>query len=317
VQAAFALSALALVFALGCVFNAQGAFFMSETHARTLWAMAGYGVLACGMTAVIITGGIDLSVGSVVALVGVVFATLTLKKDMGVGASVPLSVLAGGAAGLLSGVLIGVAGLQPFIATLAMMAFARGLAKYVCQVVAEGAKITKYPTPPAMEAMNAHVHVLGVDLALGVLVLAGVVLVTWALLRRTTFGMRVYAIGDNETAARFAGLPVRTTKVLVYTYAGLLAGVAGVLFGAAERQGNPDGGVGYELTAIAMVVIGGTSLSGGRGGIPSTVLGMLTIQYLKTILDLNAIETYLQLMITGAIIVFAVVLPRIVSRIVP
>jgi ribose transport system permease protein len=211
-------------------------------------------------------------------------------------------------------VLVGFLGLQAFIATLAMMAFARGLAKQICQTLADGAKITKYPTPPSMEALNAHVEVLGTRIAVAALALTGCAALTLFLLRCTTFGVRVYAVGDNEEAARVAGLPVRRVKVLVYTYAGAMAGIAGVFFAAMERQGNPDGGVGYELTAIAMVVIGGTSLAGGRGGMMLTVLGMLTIGYLRKILDLNSIETPMQLMITGVIIVLAVVVPGAPAR---
>lgn len=310
----FALTALALVIVLGCVFNADGAFFVRQTHADTLWALAGYGLLACGMTVVIVAGGIDLSVGSVVALVGVVFATLVMKRDMSAVYAIPISVLVGAAAGMMSGVLTGFFGLQAFIATLAMMAFARGLAKYVCQAVAEGAKITEYPTPRAMEMLNTHLQVGGVKIALSVVVLVACAVLTLVILRLTVFGMRVYSVGDNENAARVAGLPVKWTKLLAYGYSGLMAGVAGVLFSAIERQGNPDGGVGYELTAIAMVVIGGTALAGGRGGVMLTVLGMLTIGYLRKILDLNAIETHMQLMITGVIIVLAVVAPGLSAR---
>jgi ribose transport system permease protein len=119
-------------------------------------------------------------------------------------------------------------------------------------------------------------------------------------------GLAVYATGDNEQAARYAGLPVARTKVFAYTLSGLLAGLAGVAFAAREHQANPDGGQGYELTAIAMVVIGGTSLSGGRGGVALTVLGALTIGYLRKILDINGLDPAQQLMITGAIILLAV-----------
>lgn len=313
-QVLFAFVALALVMALGCWFNAGGIFFDRATHTQTLWFLSGYAILACGMTVVIITGGIDLSVGSVVALVGVVFAALVMKKDLPGWQAVPLSLLAGAGAGLVSGVLVGVCGMQSFIATLAMMAFARGLAKYICQELVDGAKITRYPTPAVMEAINRRFELGETTIALGVLVLLVCAALTYFLLRFTTFGLRVYAVGDSEEAARVAGVPVRRTKVLAYTYCGLMAGIAGVLFGAMERQGNPDAGVGYELTAIAMVVIGGTSLAGGRGGVLLTLLGALTIGYLRKILDLNSIETPMQLMITGAIIVLAVLVRGVPGR---
>src|SRR5688572_19861795 len=146
----FAFIALAMVIALGCIFNADGAFFVGQTHADALWQLAGFGVLACGMTVVILTGGIDLAVGSIVALVGVTCAGLVMKAEMHAAVAVPLGVLAGTLAGGVSGVLVGFWGLQAFVATLAMMAFARGLAKYICQLLVDGAKITKYPTPAGM-----------------------------------------------------------------------------------------------------------------------------------------------------------------------
>lgn len=306
VHVVFAFVAFAMVMALGCVFSGEGAFFLLGTHADALWHLSGYGVLACGMTVVIITGGIDLSVGSLVALVGVTFAALIMKAGLPWGAAVALSVGAGALAGAGSGALVGYFGVQAFVATLAMMAFARGLAKYICQLLVDGAKITKYPTPEGMELINTRFDILGAKIAVGVFVLIACAILTWFLLRRTTWGMRVYAVGDNEEAARYAGLPVRRIKLLAYTYSGFMAGIAGVLFGAAERQGNPDGGVGYELTAIAMVVIGGTALTGGRGGVVLTMLGALTIGYLRKVLDLNGIQTPMQLMITGVIIVLAV-----------
>lgn len=295
-----------MVIALGCIFNPDGVFFYGATHADALWRLSGFGVLACGMTVVILTGGIDLSVGSVVALVGVVFSSLVIHSALPGAVAIPLGILAGTLMGALSGILVGFLGLQGFIATLAMMAFARGLAKYICELLTGGAKILKYPTPRAIEVVNTRFPLFGTEVAVGVVVMLLCVAITWFLLRRTTFGLRVYSVGDNEEASRYAGMPVRLTKLLAYAYSGLMAGIAGVLFSAALRQGDPDSGVGYELTAIAMVVIGGTSLSGGKGGVMLTLLGALTIGYLQKVLDLNGIETHMQLMITGAIIVLAV-----------
>jgi ribose transport system permease protein len=297
--------ALGLVLLLGAVFNAEGVFFAAGTHADALWQIAGYGILACGMTVVVIGGGIDLSVGSLVALSGVVFAILVMQKGMSGWVAVPAAIAAGGAAGLVSGLLVGAFRLQPFIATLAMMAFARGLAK--APWVSGNTKITKYPPPPLVDWLNSRVFLAeGFGLSVGVFVFLACVLATLVVLRLLPVGVYLYAVGGNEEAARYAGLPVRRTKMFSYAYSGAMAGLAGVLFSAMERQGNPDGGVGYELTAIAMVVIGGTSLAGGSGGVILTLLGALTIGYLKKVLDINAVETPLQLMITGAIIVAAV-----------
>jgi ribose transport system permease protein len=301
-EVVFALAGMLLVLVLGCIFNAEGVFFRAGTHADTLWQNGAFGILACGLTVVIISGGIDLSVGSVVALSGVVFAILVLRHEVSGAIAVPVAIAVGAMAGLVSGVLIAYVRVQPFIATLAMMAFARGLAKYI----AAGQVITKYPYPALIEDLNSSLKIGGFKLSLHVGVFLVCAALTLLFLWKTAPGMQVYAVGDNEEAARYAGVPVRLTKVMAYTLCGAFAGLAGVLFCALERQGNPDGGVGYELTAIAMVVVGGTPLSGGRGGIVLTVLGMLTIGYLRKILDINAVDTAMQLMITGGIIVMAV-----------
>jgi len=306
----FALAGVVLVALLGCVFNADGVFFRAGMHADTLWQNGAFGILACGLTVVIVCGGIDLSVGSVVALSGVVFANLVMKRDVSGAWAIPAAVAVGALCGLVSGSLIAFVRVQPFIATLAMMAFARGLAKWL----SEGQVITKYPYPDLVESLNASVSIGGFKLSLHVGVFLVCAALTLLFLRTTTRGVYVYAVGDNEEAARYAGVPVRLTKVLAYSLCGGFAGLAGVLFAALERQGNPDGGVGYELTAIAMVVVGGTPLSGGRGGIVLTVLGMLTIGYLRKILDINAVETAMQLMITGGIIVAAVLAQGIRRR---
>lgn len=306
----FALLAFAIVLLAGGFFNAGGVFFDPRTHADALWLISGYGILACGMTVVILTGGIDLAVGSVVALSSVVFAKFVMDYELGGWLAIPAAIGAGALAGLASGTLVAYLRLQPFIATLAMMALARGLAK----LYAEGKVVTKYPYPPLIESLNRRIDVLGFELRYGVLVFIACIALTLVVLRVLRIGRYVYAIGDNEEAARLSGVPVRMTKVFAYALCGAFAGLAGVLFAASVRQGNPDDGVGYELTAIAMVVVGGTSLAGGRGGVVLTVLGALTIGYLRKILDLNAVDTPIQLMITGAILVLAVMAQGLFRR---
>ncbi len=301
-EVGFAFAALGVVLLVGALFNANGLFFKPETHALALWAVSGYGILACGMTVVILTAGIDLSVGSLVALSGVVFAQCTMEAELSGWVALPAAVLVGAACGLVSGMLVALLRLQPFIATLAMMAFARGLAK----TLTGGVKVQKMPPPESIEALNARFPILGVDVSVSVFLFLGCVLLTVFFLRALRFGRYVYAIGDNEEASRLSGVPVRLTKILAYVMCGAFAGLAGVLFAAVERQGNPDAGLAYELTAIAMVVVGGTSLMGGRGGVVLTVLGALTIGYLRKILDINGVPTAQQLMITGGIIVLAV-----------
>src|SRR5882724_10471302 len=162
----FALAGVVLVALLGCVFNADGVFFRAGMHADTLWQNGAFGILACGLTVVIVCGGIDLSVGSVVALSGVVFANLVMKRDVSGAWAIPAAVAVGALCGLVSGSLIAFVRVQPFIATLAMMAFARGLAKWL----SEGQVITKYPYPDLVESLNASVSIGGFKLSLHVLV---------------------------------------------------------------------------------------------------------------------------------------------------
>jgi ribose transport system permease protein len=298
-----ALAALALVVGLGAVFNTEGSFFSAYTHASTLGQAAAFLVMACGMTVVVLTGGIDLSVGSVAALCGVVAAELAVRRGWPAWAAMGSGVGIGAACGVVSGVMAAYLRLQPFIATLAMMAFARGVAKWM----SDNAKVVMLELPRGWEWIDRRIPVAGgFELPVVVLVAAACVVGTWVLLRLLPVGVWVYATGDNETAARYAGAPVRGAKVLAYLLSGALAGAAGIVVAAREHQGNPDGGMGYELTVIAMVVVGGTPLSGGRGGVMLTVLGALTIGYLQKVLDLNSFSPEAQLMITGVIIALAV-----------
>lgn len=314
-----ALGAMGLMLVLGCVFNADGVFFELATHADTWSQNAAMGILACGLTLVIITGGIDLSVGSVVAMCSVTLALMVMKHEPAIPGwlAVPAAILVGAASGAISGMLVAFARVQPFVATLAVMAAARGLAKWLT----DGVKVQKFPYPDLIERLNTKIPlswglsdpsdpaspvVTQAAISIHVPIFLVVAALTAVVLRMHTLGVRMYAVGDNEQAARYAGVPVRRVKLLAYSLCGLCSGIAGVLFCALERQGNPDGGVGYELTAIAMVVIGGTSLAGGRGGVLLTALGVLTIGYLRKILDLNNVGTPQQLMITGGIIVVAV-----------
>lgn len=307
----YAAAALLLVLGLGSIFSADGAFFSGYTHSSTLGQVAAYTILACGMTIVILTGGIDLSVGSIVALCGVVSAYLMTAANWPPLLAVLAGISAGAACGLISGSLVAALRLQPFIATLAMMAFARGLAK----MVSGNTKILMLRPPPLLELLDSRLPLpFGVHVPVVALVALACVAGTLLILRMLPVGLAIYAIGDNQEAARYAGVAVRRTKIQAYSLCGALAGLAGILVSARERQANPDGGVGYELTAIAMVVVGGTSLSGGRGGVLLTVLGALTIGYLQKILDINGIEPDQQLMITGGIIALAVLVQGIRRR---
>lgn len=310
-----ALAALAVVFALGLVFHADGAFHRWDSHRDMLRQVSTYGILACGMTIVIITGGIDLSVGSVLGLVAVVFSLLTIHMGLPALVAVPICLALGAGLGGVSGGLIARLGLQPFIATLAMMVFARGVAKYVSggQKIstsmqdAEG-NFVSLDLPPVFGVLDARL--LGGNVATVTVVLLLCVVVCGVFLARSRQGRYLYAIGGNEQAARLSGLPVGRLKVLAYALSGFFAAVAGVCQAGQEMQGDPEAGAAYELSAIAIVVIGGTNLMGGRGGMLLTLLGCLTIGYLEKILSLNAVEEASRLMLTGLIIVAAVVMQR-------
>lgn len=300
-----ALIALIIVFVIGVIFNAERAFFKWGTHRDMLRQVSVYGILACGMTLVIITGGIDLSVGSILGLAAVTFSIFSIK----LGWSATLAVLAclaiGTVCGLVSGTFISFSKIQPFIATLAMMVFARGLAKQV----SGGQKIASADELPAIfDRLNSSI--LARNISMVTIVLLVCLVVCWVVLGKLRWGRYVYAVGGNEEAARLSGAPVTATKLLAYGLSGLFSAVAGICQAAQEQQGDPEAGGGYELNAIAIVVIGGTSLAGGRGSIWLTLLGALTIGYLEKILSINAIPEAGRLMLTGAIVIAAVLFQK-------
>ena len=314
-QAARAAIALALVLYLGVIFHANGSFFKPETH-TTAWLQASeYGMLACGMTLVIISGGIDLSVGSVLGLVAVCFALMSIHWQWSAWIAVPAALLIGLGCGTVSGVLTATFRIQPFIATLAMMAFARGLAK----TVSGGRKVfTVVPLPdggfkevPVPEVFKTLVaRVVGDTISVVTIIFLVCAAVAWFALACRRWGRQLYAVGGNEQAARLSGIRVERVRIVAYAASGLLAAVAGICHAAQERQGDPEAGIGYELTAIAMVVIGGTSLAGGTGGIGLTLIGTLTFGYLEKILSINNVPQAGRLMLTGLIIIAAVLTQR-------
>jgi ribose transport system permease protein len=315
IPATRALAALLFVIVLGCIFNADGAFLKIGTHRDALRQASVFGILACGMTLVIVSGGIDLAVASVLALVAVAFSLTSIHWGWPPCVSIPICLLLGLACGVVSGGLAAWFGIQPFISTLAMMVFARGLAK----TIAGGKKVSTI-----VQAADGSYHqaavpgifkfidnrVLGGNVAVVTLIFLFCAGLAWLALSRHFVGRQLYAIGGNEEAARLSGVRVELTKVFAYAASGLFAAVAGMCQAAQEQQGDPETGIGYELTAIAIVVIGGTTLSGGRGGIGLTLLGMLTIGYLEKILSINAVPDASRLMLTGAIIVIAVLAQR-------
>ncbi|HEX5089098.1 MAG TPA: ABC transporter permease [Nocardioides sp.] len=305
---------LGLVIALGllCVIGVitAGDRFATSANALTiLGSAATIGVVSIGMTFVIIGGGIDLSVGAIVALSSVwctTLATQNMAEDTHwlVMAFVALAVGAG--CGLVNGLLISYGRIVPFIMTLAMLASARGLAQIISDRKTQIVRVTE-----VREFFNREI--LGVDVHVWTFVL--VALVGWVLLNRTTFGRRTVAVGGNPEAARLAGIPVRRHTVYLYVLVGVCCGIAALMLVARTTTGSATHGNLYELDAIAAVVIGGTLLSGGRGTIVGTVLGVLIFTTLNNIFILNNRSISEQELLKGVIIVAAVLLQqRLASR---
>jgi len=307
--------AFGLVLVLGLIFSGEGAFYKWGTHRDALRQASVYGILACGMTVVIITAGIDLSVGSVLALVAVSFSILSIHWGWSPWVAIPACLAVGTACGAVTGGIIARFAIQPFIVTLSMMVFARGMAKYVSggmkvSTAVQGADGTySYVDVPEIFRLIDS-RLLGENLSVVSLIFLACVVISWIGLSRLRWGRYIYAIGGNEAAARLSGVPVGVMKVAAYGLAGLFAAVAGICQAAQEQQGDPETGMAYELSAIAIVVIGGTNLMGGRGGIGLTLLGTLIIGYIEKILSINAVAEANRLMLTGAIIVAAVLIQR-------
>ncbi len=310
-----ALAALVLVVLIGAAFNADGTFFRWHTHRDMLRHISVFGILACGMTLVIITSGIDLAVGSVLGLSAVLFSIFSLHLGWPAWLACVVVLLAGAVCGLTSGGLVARFKLQPFIATLAMMVFARGLAKWfsggrkisTAVQLADG-RFEYRDAPPVFKLIGSKIF--GENIAVVTLIFLGCILLCYVLLSKLRWGRYLYAVGGNEEAARLSGVPVSGTKLLAYGLCGLLSAVAGICHAVQEQQGDPEAGSTYELTAIAIVVIGGTSMSGGKGGMGLTLIGAMTIGYLEKILSINAVGEATRLMLTGLIIVGAVLFQR-------
>jgi len=258
------------------------------------------GILAVGVTFVLLTAGVDLSLGSVVALSGVACATFAHPGEYSVFVPLAIGLLTGAACGLLNGVLVTRGGVAPFIVTLGMMTIARGLAL----ILSGGRPVANMSN----ELTDLAGDIWGVPIP--VLCFAGVAITAWFFLKNFRLGRHIYAVGGNENAARAAGVPVERVKLFAYGLCGLLTGLAGVVLAARITTGQPNAGQAYELDAIAAVVIGGTSLSGGVGTITGTLLGVLLIGVINNGLDLMGVSSYYQAVIKGVIIVGAVWLDR-------
>ncbi|WP_435839988.1 ABC transporter permease [Streptomyces chilikensis] len=260
------------------------------------------GVVTVGMTFVITAGGIDLSVGAIVALASV-WATTVATQEFGFAGILFTSVVVGLGCGLVNGALIAYGAMVPFIATLAMFASARGLAL----LITEG-RTQRVTVDGVLDLGSRDAYVLGVPPL--VLVFAAVTVVGWLLLNRTTFGRRTVAVGGNAEAARLAGIDVRRQRLYLYLLSGLCCGIAAFMLVVLSGSGQNTNGNLYELDAIAAAIIGGTLLTGGRGTIVGSVLGVLIFTTITNIFALNNLQSDVQQIAKGAIIVAAVLVQR-------
>jgi ribose transport system permease protein len=279
------------------------AFFTTRNLSNLILQMSAVGIVTLAQFLIVLTGGIDISVGAVAALAGVLAAGLMSGSDTL--PAVIIAVALGGIVGAFNGYLVAFRGLEAFIVTLGMLALARGLVYAYTQ----GQPVT--PTAPDFRAV-ATTAILGVPV-LGI-VWVGLAVVIALVLRYTVFGRRVYALGSNKDAAYAAGVPVKSTLVIVYLLAGLMVGLAGFLLAARVGAATPTAGANYELDSIAAVVIGGASLVGGRGRVFGAVVGTAIFGVITNLLVLLNVSTFLQDAFRGALIIFAVVLTTIHIR---
>lgn len=261
-------------------------------------------VIAMGMTFVILTAGIDLSVGSILAFAGAVCASM-IAADTPLLIALVATISLGAAFGATSGLIVGVLGVQPFIATLVGMTMIRG----GVLVYTNGRPIStgNFDVADAFYEIGGG-YVAGIPIP--VLIAAVVFAVCWYVLNYTRTGRYVYAVGGNEQVAKLAGINVTAVKIKVFAISGALAALAGIILTARLESAQPTAGLAYELDAIAAVVLGGTSLMGGRGRITGTLIGALIIGVLNNALNIMDVSSYFQMIAKGGVILFAVVLDR-------
>jgi ribose transport system permease protein len=261
-------------------------------------------VLAAGMTFVIITGGIDLSVGSILGATAVMAMVTSLSPELGL-LSIPVALMGGLLMGTLNGVMVAYIGLPPFIATLGTYTALRGAA----YLLADGTTVINNNI--SFEWIgNSYLGPIPWLVVIGFVVIA----ICWFILRKTTLGMHVYAVGGNANAARLTGIKVGMVLTFVYALSGLMAGLGGIMSASRLYSANGNLGVGYELDAIAAVVLGGTSLSGGIGSITGTLIGALIIAAMNNGMTLMGVSYFWQLVIKGCVIIIAVLIDKYRTR---
>jgi ribose transport system permease protein len=309
---------LVLVIIGGILFSprrhGQILFLAPDNIANIVRSISETGILALGMTFVIIAAGIDLSVGAVLGLASVLTATLLVNEGWGLVSTLSLVLVVGAAFGLMQGALSARLRIQAFIVTLAGLQAARGLAliasnnQFINITYGEG----PHNAPPGFAILGERLF--GDTFPVATLVFVVLAIIATFMLNNTRYGRYVFAVGGNERAARLSGIPVGWMKISVYGLSGLCAAIAGIVHAGQFSFGSPNDGSGYELNAIAAVVIGGTDLFGGAGTMAGTIAGAVMLGALANILQLNDVSAAMQLLATGAIIVLAAALQTFVGR---
>ncbi|WP_028862399.1 ribose ABC transporter permease [Psychromonas aquimarina] len=293
-------SLIALIMLIVVVSFLNEYFFTVDNILNILRQTSVIAILAAGMTLVILTAGIDLSVGSILALCGA-FAASMISMEIPVLIAVPVSLLGGAALGSVAGVIIAKGKVQAFIATLVTMTLLRG----VTMVYTDGRPISTGFTDVADAfAWFGTGYLFGIPVPVWLMV--GVFAGIWYLLNHTRFGRYIYALGGNESATLLSGINVDRIKIGVYSICGLLSALAGIIITSRLSSAQPTAGMGYELDAIAAVVLGGTSLAGGKGRIMGTLIGALIIGVLNNALNLLDVSSYYQMIVKAVVILLAV-----------
>ncbi len=267
--------------------------------------MTEIGLLALPMTFIIITGGIDLSVGSVVGLSAIMLGYSWHNLGFPLGVAIVIALGIGALAGAINGLIITRFRVPPLITTLATLAFYRGLA----EGIAQARSVTGYP---GWFYDLGQRETLGIPNQLYLLVIG--IIFSAILLSRTTFGRSLYAIGNNELAARFSGIPVNRNKILIYAFSGFMSGLAGYVLVSRVSTTRSDMGSGWELDAIAAVVLGGTSIQGGSGSILGTTIGLILIQLLKNGLALSGVTGDATIVVIGSVLILSTLINIVVQR---
>ncbi|AWI50611.1 MULTISPECIES: ABC transporter permease [Pasteurellaceae] len=312
------MAALAGLILLVIFFSVTNDYFFTSNNIMTVGLQTStIALIGIGATCVILTGGIDLSTGSVVALSGVA-AAMIVNAGVPVPIGMVLGILVGGACGLTNGILVTQMKLPPFIATLGMMMVARGLALYVTNA----APVSGMPESFAVlgngalfkiveEGPNGLPKVVFAGIPYPVIIMLFITVLFTFALTKLKVGRYIYAIGSNEEAARLSGIKTNVIKIYAYVASGLLSGLTGVILASRLVTAQPNGGVAYELDAIASAVVGGTSLMGGVGTIPGTLIGSFIIGVLRNGLNMNGVSSFVQMIVIGLVIIVAVSLDQL------